>query len=167
MEEHRLEDIVQRTVALMAHDLEMKEMRLICSCEPDLPMVRCDSRQIQQALLNLMINATEAMTKGGVLTVRARRASKEGFVTVSVSDTGCGIPEENLSQIFEPFFTTKEEARGVGLGLTVVQGIVTRHGGTIEVESQVGVGTTFHITLPSVEASESRGDEVQKAEVGP
>lgn len=167
MEEHRLEDILQRTVALMAHDLEMKEMKLICSCEPDLPMVRCDFRQIQQALLNLMMNATEAMTKGGVLTVRARRAPKEGFVMVSVSDTGCGIPEENLSQIFEPFFTTKEEARGVGLGLTVVQGIVTRHGGTIEVESQVGVGTTFHITLPSVEASEDRGDEAPKVEVGP
>lgn len=167
MEEHRVEEIIQRTVALMAHDLEMKEMKLVCSCEPNLPMVKCDFRQIQQALLNLMINATEAMTKGGILTVTAGRSSKEGFVRLSISDTGCGIAEENLSQIFEPFFTTKEEAKGVGLGLTVVQGIIARHGGTIEVESQVGKGTTFHINLPAIEEQGTRGEELPKAEVGP
>jgi len=148
MAEHRVEEIIQRTVALIAHDLEMKEMRLRCSWEPGLPPVKCDFRQIQQAILNLMMNGVEAMGKGGLLTVEARMDPREGFVQLSVSDTGCGIPEENLSQIFEPFFTTKEEAKGVGLGLAVVYGIITRHGGSIEVESRVGEGTTFRISLP-------------------
>lgn len=148
--EHKLEEIIQRTVALVAHDLEMKEMRLRCACDPGLPLVRCDFRQIQQALLNLMINAVEAMEKGGLLCVEAQKGDREGFVLVRIKDTGCGIPEENLSQIFEPFFTTKEEAKGVGLGLAVVYGIITRHGGSIEVESRVGEGTTFRVYLPSV-----------------
>lgn len=148
--EHRVEEIIQRTVALVAHDLEMREMRLRCACEPGLPLVRCDFRQIQQALLNLMMNAVEAMEKGGLLSLQAQKGDREGFLILSVSDTGCGIPEENLSQIFEPFFTTKEEAKGVGLGLAVVYGIITRHGGSIEVESRVGEGTTFRIYLPCV-----------------
>lgn len=155
MAEHRLEEIIQRAVALIAHDLEMKEMRLRCSCEPGLPLVKCDFRQIQQALLNLMINAVEAMEPGGLLTVEARGAPREGFVMIRVEDTGCGIPEEHLPQIFEPFFTTKDEAKGVGLGLAVVYGIVTRHGGTIEVRSKVGHGTTFEVFLP--EAVEEKG----------
>jgi PAS domain S-box-containing protein len=148
--EHRIEEIIQRTVALIDHDLEMKEMRLRCACEPELPLVRCDFRQIQQAFLNLMINAVEAMEKGGLLSVEAQKGDREGFVMVKVKDTGCGIPEENLSQIFEPFFSTKEEAKGVGLGLAVVYGIITRHGGSIEVESRVGEGTTFRVYLPCV-----------------
>lgn len=146
--EHRVEEIIQRTVALVAHDLEMREMKLRCAYEPGLPPVRCDFRQIQQALLNLMVNSVEAMEKGGVLSLEAQKGDREGFLMVSVRDTGCGIPEENLSQIFEPFFTTKEEAKGVGLGLAVVYGIITRHGGSIEVESRVGEGTTFRVYLP-------------------
>lgn len=149
-EPHRIEEIIDRTVALIAHDLQMKEMNLVCSCEEGLPSVRCDFRQIQQALLNLFINATEAMEKGGTLTVMAQRAPKEGFVEVVVSDTGCGIPEEHLGQIFEPFFTTKEDSKGVGLGLAVVYGIISRHGGDIQVESTVGRGTTFRVLLPAV-----------------
>lgn len=155
MAEHRVEEIIQRTVALIAHDLEMKEMRLKCSCEPGLPSVKCDFRQIQQAILNLMMNGVEAMGKGGLLTVEASRSPREGFVQLRVSDTGCGIPEENLSQIFEPFFTTKEEAKGVGLGLAVVYGIITRHGGSIEVESRVGEGTSFRLHLPCVSGSQA------------
>lgn len=152
--EHRVEEIIQRTVALVAHDLEMKEMRLRCVCEPGLPPVRCDFRQIQQALLNLMINGIEAMGKGGLLSLEAQKGDREGFLMLSIKDTGCGIPQENLSQIFEPFFTTKEDAKGVGLGLAVVYGIITRHGGSIEVESRVGEGTTFRIYLPCVSAQE-------------
>jgi PAS domain S-box-containing protein len=167
MAEHRVEEIIQRTVALIAHDLEMKEMRLGCSWEPGLPPVKCDFRQIQQAMLNLMINGIEAMGKGGLLTVEARRAPREGFVQLSVSDTGCGIPEEKLSQIFEPFFTTKEEAKGVGLGLSVVYGIITRHGGSIEVESRVGEGTTFRVFLPCASGQQGAlaADGKQEGEV--
>ncbi len=148
--EHRIEEIIQRTVALVSHDLEMREMRLRCSCEPGLPPVRCDFRQIQQAILNLVMNGVEAMGKGGLLSLEAKKGDREGFLLLSVKDTGCGIPEEHLSQIFEPFFTTKEEAKGVGLGLAVVYGIITRHGGSIEVQSRVGEGTTFRVYLPCV-----------------
>lgn len=154
--EHRVEEIIQRTVALIAHDLEMKEMKLRCSCEPGLPAVKCDFRQIQQALLNLMMNAVEAMERGGLLTVEARSAPKEGFVQLSVIDTGCGIPEEHLPHIFEPFFTTKDEAKGVGLGLAVVYGIVTRHGGSVEVRSRVGEGTVFELLLPAASKQQDR-----------
>ena len=88
------------------------------------------------------------MTKGGTLTVNAARSRKKGFVDVDIADTGCGIAEENLPKIFEPFFTTKEEGQGVGLGLSVVFGIITRHKGSIKVESQFGKGSVFKIRLP-------------------
>jgi two-component system NtrC family sensor kinase len=149
MEGHEAGEIIQRTVTLVAHDLQMKEMKLALDLDPHLPRIRCDFRQIQQALLNLLINAIEAMGKGGVLTISARRAPRDGFVAVAVSDTGCGIPEKNLESIFEPFFTTKAEAAGVGLGLSVVYGIVTKHGGTVEVRSREGRGSTFEIHLPA------------------
>ena len=109
-----------------------------------------DDGQLQQALIALLVNAVEAM-KGlpggeGQLSVRLRGTADE--VEIDVADTGVGIPPEVLPQIFEPFFSTKEAENGVGLGLSVVYGIVQRHGGRIEVESQVGRGTVFHVRLP-------------------
>lgn len=148
MEDHCIEEILDRTLTLVDHDLEMREMQLAKDIKPDLPQVRCDFRLIQQAFLNLMINATEAMEKGGTLTVTASSSRKEGFVKVAISDTGCGIPEKHIRNIFEPFFTTKEETKGVGLGLAVVYGIITKHGGSIDVKSELGKGSTFEVYLP-------------------
>jgi signal transduction histidine kinase len=105
----------------------------------------CDAGQVQQALLDLFVNAVEAMPQGGRLTVLAREV-REG-VEILVADTGVGIPDEALPHIFEPFYTTKQES-GSGLGLSVVWGIVERNGGEIEVDSEVGVGTVFRLTLP-------------------
>jgi signal transduction histidine kinase len=102
---------------------------------------------MQQVLVNLVKNATQAMTTGGTLTLQTGENS-DG-VWVSVSDTGGGIPEEQINRIFEPFYTTKK--RGSGLGLMIVQRIVRAHGGKIELESNVGRGTTFRIWLPSHE----------------
>jgi len=116
--------------------------------EADLPDVLCDFKQIQQVLLNLLSNASESMWQGGTLTLTARRFHKGGFLEVLVSDTGCGIPEKEIENIFEPFFTTKEEGKGVGLGLSVAYGIMTRHNGSIEVESELGKGSTFKVMLP-------------------
>jgi two-component system NtrC family sensor kinase len=116
-----------------------------------LPQVQCDFKQMQQALLNVLGNAAEAMTEGGTLTLQVCQAAKTGYVEVVVTDTGCGIPPGNLKDIFEPFFTTKAERKGVGLGLAVVYGIIARHHGTIEVESPpVGeeTGSRFRILLP-------------------
>ncbi|MDQ1334957.1 MAG: Histidine kinase [Thermodesulfobacteriota bacterium] len=143
-----IEPIIRRTLDLLSHNLTLKDIRLIVTIPPDLPQIRCDFRQIQQALLNLIINASEAMDNGGTLTISAAPAEKDGFLEITVSDTGGGISDEDQKSIFEPFFTTKEEGKGVGLGLSVVYGIISNHNGSIEVESEVGKGSTFRVLLP-------------------
>jgi two-component system NtrC family sensor kinase len=149
LKNHSVADIIDKTLSLIAHDLEMKGIQLKKIVEPNLPEVQCDFRQIQQALLNLIYNASDAMVEGDTLTVAAnRKAGTEKFLDVIVSDTGCGITEEDKKKIFDPFFTTKEEGKNVGLGLSVVYGIITRHHGTIDVESEPGKGSTFKVSLP-------------------
>ncbi len=148
IENRNIEEIVDRTLALLSHDLEMKGVKVIKSIEPNLPNIECDFKQIQQALLNVVGNASEAMTEGGILTVSVKRSAGAETMEIRISDTGCGIPKGHLKDIFEPFFTTKEEGKGVGLGLSVVYGIVTRHRGSIDVKSDPGKGTTFKICLP-------------------
>jgi len=109
-----------------------------------LPALPLDPEQIKQALVNLIKNAMQAMTKGGVLTLQTDRGAEGVWVTVS--DTGGGIPAEQINRIFEPFYTTKQ--KGTGLGLMIVQRIVRDHGGRIELESHLGLGTTFRLWLP-------------------
>jgi len=142
-------DIIDRTLNLIAHDLEIKGIQLKRHIAPDLPEVQCDFQQIQQALLNLIYNASDAMFDGGTLTVTGQiKAGAERFLDIMVTDTGCGISDEDREKIFDPFFTTKAEGKGVGLGLSVVYGIITRHNGTINVESIPGKGSTFTFSLP-------------------
>lgn len=149
IESNRIEDIIDKTLNLISHDLEMKEIQLQKSIELNLPKVQCDFKQIQQVFLNLVYNASEAMANGGTLTVTANRASgSKEFLEVVISDTGSGIAKEDMENIFDPFFTTKEEEKGVGLGLSVVYGIIAKHNGTIEVESELGKGSTFKVRLP-------------------
>jgi two-component system NtrC family sensor kinase len=112
---------------------------------PDLPPVMVDANQIEQVFINVLLNAGQAMSSGGRLTLTTRAAGAE--VCVGIADTGCGIPKEHVGRIFDPFFSTKE-SKGTGLGLSVSYGIVENHGGRIEVESQPGVGTAFTIHLP-------------------
>jgi two-component system NtrC family sensor kinase len=108
-----------------------------------------DPHQLEQVFINILLNASHAMETGGTLKIATKLCGEHGGVVVRIADTGCGIPEENLSKIFDPFFTTKE-TKGTGLGLSVSYGIINSHGGIIEVESTVGVGTTFIIHLPLV-----------------
>jgi two-component system NtrC family sensor kinase len=112
-----------------------------------LPTIQADPAQLREVFVNIMTNAAEAMEGGGALTV-ATEATADEMVKISFTDTGCGIPEENLSKIFTPFFTTKPIGRGTGLGLAIVYGIIKMHRGQIYVESEIGVGSTFTITLP-------------------
>jgi PAS domain S-box-containing protein len=114
-------------------------------------VVNADWHQLGQVLMNLVVNAQDAMPQGGVITVRT--LAEEERVGFQVEDTGIGIPEEVRSRLFEPFFTTKPAGRGTGLGLAVVHGIVTAHGGTVEVESQVGEGSCFRVWLPRAQAT--------------
>jgi signal transduction histidine kinase len=103
---------------------------------------------MQQVLINVVMNALEAMREGGVLTLRSGFSERPGFCRVAVSDTGYGIAPEILPHVFEPFFTTKEVGRGLGLGLAISHGLVHQHEGDIELQSRVGHGTTVRILLP-------------------
>ncbi|MGQ9696924.1 MAG: [Fe-Fe] hydrogenase large subunit C-terminal domain-containing protein [Armatimonadota bacterium] len=125
--------------------------------DPGLPDIQADASQLKQVFVNLMVNAAEAMPRGGTLTLSTRAGSDGGSVVVSVSDTGCGIPKENLDKLFTPFFTTKQIGKGTGLGLAVAYGIIKMHHGSIEVQSTVGKGTTFEITLPRVQPGRRPG----------
>jgi two-component system NtrC family sensor kinase len=112
----------------------------------ELPEVKCLPQQLNQVFLNILVNAAHAIETQGEITVTTRSA--EDQVTVAIHDTGCGIPIEIRNRIFEPFFTTKEIGKGTGLGLSISYDIIKKHGGTLEVESPQGCGTTFIITLP-------------------
>jgi two-component system, NtrC family, sensor kinase len=143
---HALSPIVDQSLAILNHHLEMSRVGLVWTPLSGGDEVVCDAGQIQQALLDLFVNAVEAMPEGGTLTVAVLPRADE--VEVSVADTGVGIRPEALPRIYEPFFTTKEGKVGAGLGLSVVYGIVERHGGRIDVESEVGKGTVFRLLLP-------------------
>ncbi len=141
---HPLNDVVVKTLELLQPEVENRGVQVKIRLARQMPITPIDSTQIQQVLVNLIKNALQAMTKGGVLTIQTGEASDD--VWVSVADTGGGIPQDQLNRIFEPFYTTKK--KGSGLGLMIVQRIVRAHGGRIELESQVGRGTTFRIWLP-------------------
>ena len=139
-----LNDVVLKTIELLQPELDNRGVNVKTRLDRALPAAPVDPKQIQQVLVNLIKNAIQAMTKGGTLTLQTGEGA-DG-VWVSVADTGGGIPQEQINRIFEPFYTTKK--KGSGLGLMIVQRIVRAHGGRIELESQVGRGTTFRIWLP-------------------
>jgi PAS domain S-box-containing protein len=114
----------------------------------DLPLIRCVPSQLNQVFMNLLVNAAQATPEGTHGTITIRCGTEGPGVWVEISDTGAGIPEENLKRIFDPFFTTKPIGKGTGLGLSLSYGIVQKHGGRIEVRSEVGMGTTFRVSLP-------------------
>ncbi len=144
-EELELNDVVQGTVKLLRRLLrENIELRFEPAVD-DLPLV-ADRGQIEQVVINLAVNACDAMPTGGRLALST--GLSVGFAWLEVSDTGEGIPDDIRDQLFEPFFTTKERGKGTGLGLSVVQGIVSRLGGTIDLDSTVGKGTTVRVALP-------------------
>jgi|YNPNPStandDraft_1061719.scaffolds.fasta_scaffold02563_7 two-component system NtrC family sensor kinase len=123
----------------------------------DLPEIQADANQLRQVFVNLIVNAAEAMPNGGTLTLATRVSEDGNSVVASVTDTGCGIPKENLSKLFTPFFTTKQLGKGTGLGLAVAYGIIKMHHGQIDVRSTVGKGTTFEVTLPRVQPGKKPG----------
>jgi two-component system, sporulation sensor kinase E len=140
----QLNEVVRDAVALLRPEITNRGICLVEKLSSRAPTIPIDPGQIKQVLVNLIKNAMQAMTKGGVLTLRTSTAT-EG-VLLSVEDTGGGIPTEQLNRIFEPFYTTKK--KGSGLGLMIVQRIVSDHDGRIELESHVGKGTSFRIWLP-------------------
>jgi two-component system NtrC family sensor kinase len=140
--------VVTRTIRLAEHKAEISGVQLQVDLDRKLPPIQCDSAQIEQVALALVINAIDAMPHGGNLWVSTRSVAPGDQVELQVRDDGVGIPPEIMPHIFDPFTTTKEVGKGVGLGLAVCKGIVERHGGRIEVSSELGVGTTFQVILP-------------------
>jgi len=148
-----LADVIRSAARLLSHQKRTSAVEFELDIAADLAHVSGDPGQLQQAIIALAANALDAMSdSGGVLTINARNDADK--VVLEVSDTGIGIAQENLTKIFEPFFTTKEIGRGTGLGLAVCYGILTEHGGTLNVQSTVGTGTTFKITLSAVNLNE-------------
>ena len=141
-----INEVIDRALSLVAHSAQMQHVEVIKNLSPTLPEVMADPDQLQQVCTNLMLNAIQAMPEGGTLTLHTSADSK-GQVKIEVQDTGIGISQENLQKLFTPFFTTKKEVKGVGLGLAVSYGIIQRHQGRIEVDSEEGKGTTFAIYL--------------------
>ncbi len=142
-----INEVIERTVNMVAHQASFHHVRIDLRLEEDLPAVHIDPNQIQQAILNLVINARDAITESGIIRISSALDRDQGRVTVSVSDTGCGIPAERLKDIFKPFYSTKGD-QGNGLGLPAVESVVSQHGGSVEVDSQVGEGSTFRFHLP-------------------
>jgi two-component system NtrC family sensor kinase len=142
-----INELLRQTLRLLGKREAFQNIALVEDLDEDLPPVYVDKNQLQQVFLNLMLNACEAMPHGGTLLVGSSAADRR--VVVKVTDTGCGIKPKDVDKIFEPFFTTKPVGKGTGLGLSVSYGIVQQHGGTLEVTSEVGKGSTFTVTLPA------------------
>lgn len=160
-------DRLLKEMAAIVRETFPRDIVLIADPEPDVPPVLADATQLHQVLLNLCVNARDAMPKGGTLTLRARSTLVEAegprpktdappgnYVVLEVEDTGIGIARDIVDRIFEPFFTTKGPTKGTGLGLSTVQGIVRSHGGFVTVSSEPGAGSRFQVYLPAARAAE-------------
>jgi two-component system NtrC family sensor kinase len=152
--------ILEKSLSLLENKIKLQNTKLNVSLDSTLPLVPCDFSQIQQALMNIIINGTEAMPEKGELTIRSHHLPEDEFIEIEISDTGTGIPEDHLLKVFDPFFTTKDAGKGVGLGLSIAYGIVNEHKGSIEVKSKAGKGTTFIIKLPAMIKAEEEPREV-------
>jgi signal transduction histidine kinase len=157
LSETDLNDVINRSFELAAHAAQLNKVEVIKQLDPSLPRLTADASQLQQVFTNLIMNAVQAMPKGGKLFLST--ATDNGRLKAEVRDTGVGISPENMRKLFTPFFTTKKE-KGVGLGLAVSHGIIQRHHGKIDIESKEGEGTTFTVYLPlQQEAAKPESDK--------
>ncbi|MGI8842179.1 MAG: sensor histidine kinase, partial [Gemmatimonadaceae bacterium] len=150
-----LNDLIEQTLRLRKYRLSTSNVDVRLSLAPALRRVQGDDRQLQQVLLNLIVNAEQAMASGSTRRLTISTANRGDRVNIEVRDTGSGMTVDVRNRIFEPFFTTKPEGTGTGLGLSVSYGIIRSHGGSLSVESSPGAGAAFHISLPATEGSPS------------
>ncbi len=143
-----LNAIVDESLQLMRKPLAADNVQVVASLDRALPPILGDTTTLHQVLMNLITNAREAMTAGGHIRIETSPADRPGWIRLLVADTGPGIPAEEISRIFDPFFTTKRT--GTGLGLSVTYGIIQEHGGTVDVQSRPGAGTTFILSFPAI-----------------
>jgi two-component system NtrC family sensor kinase len=143
-----INNILEKVSSLVERQSLFQNIKITKKLNKSLPMVMIDKIQIQQVFMNIFLNAAEAMKGKGSFTISTRLLKRKRTLEIQLTDTGCGISQENIKSLFEPFFTTRGEAGGMGLGLAISYGIIKSHGGNIDVKSQVGKGTTFFIRLP-------------------
>jgi PAS domain S-box-containing protein len=146
--ENDINEILDKTLTILQHRAGLDEIKIHTDYAAELPFLSCDFKRLQQAFVNILWNAIEAMPEGGTLTVTSNFDQDKDRIEIQVSDTGIGIPEDDMDRIFEPFFTSKADGKGVGLGLSVAYGIIRQHQGEIHIHSKVGEGTRFSIQLP-------------------
>lgn len=145
--EEDLNGLIRHTLGILQPQAQFHNVKVLYALSEELPKVIMDAAQIKQVLMNIVLNAVEAMNQEGDLEIRTERAPNDNVV-MTVKDSGCGISQENLGRIFDPFFTTKEPGKGTGLGLAVSLKLIENHGGTIDVTSEPGKGSTFRVLLP-------------------
>ena len=150
--ETNINSLIENIVLLVRNQTSFRNINIERHLAENVPDIMADSDQIQQVFINFILNASDAMPKGGTLKIDSRLMDNDEYVEIKFADNGTGISEENKNRIFDPFFTTKES--GTGLGLSITYGIVEQHGGTIHVESEIGKGTTFIVQLPIKAISE-------------
>jgi len=155
-------ETIERVVTLLEPEARKHRLHLRHSSAPGLPAVLADADQMKQVLINLILNAIQATMPMGAVTVTSRSAQHGGSrsVQLEITDTGAGMPRDQVEHIFDPFFTTKE--KGTGLGLAIVHQIIREHGGTVHVESVPGRGTTFLINLPATEVERGANSPLKK-----
>jgi len=144
-----VEDLINRTLALASNPIKLAKIKVKGEIHSDIPQVYGDRQQLIQVFLNIILNALDAMPKGGELTISIYNTQDRENVAIAFTDTGLGIPQHKLRDIFDPFYTSKRSGKGTGLGLSVSLGIVEKHGGEIKVSSQVNQGSTFTVLLPA------------------
>jgi signal transduction histidine kinase len=145
-----MDRLIDETIRLAKNQIKLSNIEVETLIDKNLQPLYGDKKLLIQVFLNLVINAIDAMPKGGKLSIRISKKEKTDFLSIQICDTGCGIPNHLLNSIFNPFFTTKSTSKGTGLGLSVSKGIIEKHGGDIEVESKVNQGTTFTVHLPII-----------------
>ncbi|MEE9584107.1 MAG: ATP-binding protein, partial [Candidatus Brocadiales bacterium] len=143
-----INEILQHTLNVFVPQLKLLKIQLIEELSPSIPHVLGSHNQLETVFLNIISNGVDAMPEGGTLTIKSRYIPKEEKVQISITDTGSGITKQDLQYVMNPYFTTKPPGKGTGIGLSSAQLTIQSHRGTIEIESEVGKGTTVKVTLP-------------------
>lgn len=144
LEPTQIRNVLEETLSFMQHEIHDRKVQVVCDWEESLPLISADPAQLKQAFYNIIRNAIQAMSGGGVLTIQCREAEQE--IVMRISDTGSGIAPENMAKLFQPYFSTKES--GNGIGLMVVERVFREHGARLSIESAGGKGTSFIISFP-------------------
>ncbi len=150
-EEADIIPMIEETLSFIEHQFKSKHIEVVRQYSPDMPMVSIDSNQIKQVFINVLLNSVEAMKDGGIITITVEEIKddfNQRYLQIVFADTGCGISEDKIEKVFDPFFTTKDDFGNTGLGLSITKGIISKHHGTIGIESEVEKGTRVIIRLP-------------------